>query len=66
MPPRILEQPRDIGTDQPSTPPFAEMLAEYSRLRHWDPETGAIAREVLDHLGLPDPILAKRKPVAVA
>ena len=29
MPPRILEQPRDIGTDQPSTPPFAEMLAEW-------------------------------------
>ncbi len=66
MPPRILEQPRDIGTDQPSTPPFAEMLAEYYRLRHWDPETGAIAREVLERLGLPDPILAKRQPVAVA
>ncbi|MCA1644331.1 MAG: aldehyde ferredoxin oxidoreductase C-terminal domain-containing protein [Chloroflexi bacterium] len=66
MPPRILEQPRDIGTDQPSTPPFAEMLAEYYRLRQWDPETGAIAAEVLQRLGLPQPILAARQPVAVA
>jgi len=63
MPPRMLEQPRDIGTDERSTPPFAEMLAEYYRLRRWDPETGAIAPEVLERLGLPEPILAERQPV---
>jgi aldehyde:ferredoxin oxidoreductase len=66
MPPRILQQPRDIGTDSPSVPPFTEMLAEYYRLRHWDPKTGAIAPEVLERLGLPTPILAERQPVAVA
>ena len=65
VPPRILEQPRDIGTDQPSVPPFSEMLAEYYRLRQWDPTTGAIAAEVIQRLGLPEPILAPRQPVAV-
>ena len=66
MPPRILEPPRDIGTDAPSAPPFASMLAEYYRLRQWDPETGAIAPEVLQRLDLPQPILAERQPIAVA
>jgi aldehyde:ferredoxin oxidoreductase len=66
MPPRMLEQPRDIGTDQPSVPPFETMLAEYYRLRQWDPSTGAIAPEVLARLGLPEPILARPQPVAVA
>ena len=61
----MLELPRDIGTDERSIPPFREMLAEYYRLRQWDPETGAIAPEVLQRLGLPDPILATRRPVAV-
>jgi aldehyde:ferredoxin oxidoreductase len=42
------------------------MLAEYYALRKWDPETGAIAEEVLTRLALPEPILAERKPVAVA
>jgi aldehyde:ferredoxin oxidoreductase len=67
MPPRMLELPRDIGTDPPqkSVPPFAEMLAEYYRLRRWDPQTGAIAPEVTRRLGLPEPILARRQPVAV-
>jgi aldehyde:ferredoxin oxidoreductase len=65
MPPRILEEPRDIGTDAPSTPPFQDMLAEYYRLRQWDATTGAISPEVLDRLGLPEPILAPRQPVAV-
>jgi aldehyde:ferredoxin oxidoreductase len=64
MPSRILELPRDIGTDAPSVPPFAPMLAEYYRLRGWDPETGAIDPEVLGRLGLPEPILAERQPVA--
>ena len=66
MPPRILELPREIGTGERSVPPFAEMLAEYYALRQWDPETGAIAPEVLERLGLPEPILAARQPVAVA
>ena len=66
MPQRMLEQPRDIGTDQRGLPPFREMLAEYYRLRQWDPETGAIAPEVLNRLGLPQPILAARQPVAVS
>jgi aldehyde:ferredoxin oxidoreductase len=66
MPARILESPRDIGTDAPSSPPFASMLAEYYRLRQWDPETGAIAPEVLQRLDLPTPILAERQPIAVA
>jgi aldehyde:ferredoxin oxidoreductase len=67
MPPRILELPRDIGTDgEKSVPPFETMLAEYYRLRQWDPETGAVAQEVLDRLGLPEPILGKPQPVAVA
>jgi aldehyde:ferredoxin oxidoreductase len=67
MPPRMLELPRDIGTDPPqkSVPPFAEMLSHYYRLRQWDPETGAIAPEVTQRLGLPEPILAQRQPVAV-
>jgi aldehyde:ferredoxin oxidoreductase len=65
MPPRMLELPRDIGTEQRSVPPFQEMLAEYYRLRQWDPETGAIAPEVIQRLGLPEPILAERQPVAV-
>ena len=52
MPARILESPRDIGTDAPSSPPFASMLAEYYRLRQWDPQTGAIAPEVLDRFGI--------------
>ena len=64
MPPRMLELPRDVGTDQTSLPPFTEMLAEYYRIRQWDPETGAIGREVLDRLSLPDPILAERQTVA--
>jgi hypothetical protein len=42
------------------------MLGEYYRLRQWDPETGAIASEVIERLGLPTPILAERQPVAVA
>ena len=58
LPPRILELPRDIGTEERSVPPFKEMLTEYYRLRHWDPETGAIAPEVLERLDLPEPILA--------
>jgi aldehyde:ferredoxin oxidoreductase len=66
MPPRILELPREIGTGERSVPPFETMLAEYYRLRQWDPETGAIAPEVIDRLGLPQPILAARQPVAVA
>jgi aldehyde:ferredoxin oxidoreductase len=67
MPRRILEQPRDIGTDgEKSVPPFETMLAEYYRLRQWDPETGAIAPEVLERLGLPQPVLGNRRPVAVA
>jgi aldehyde:ferredoxin oxidoreductase len=65
MPPRMLELPRDIGTDAPSVPPFQEMLAEYYKLRQWDPVTGAIHSEVLNRLGLPEPILAARQPVAV-
>jgi aldehyde:ferredoxin oxidoreductase len=65
MPPRMLEEPRDIGTDARSVPPFTEMLAEYYRLREWDPATGAISEAVLQRLGLPQPILAERKPVAV-
>jgi aldehyde:ferredoxin oxidoreductase len=68
LPPRILESPRDIGIEgsSKSTPPFASMLAEYYRLRQWDPETGAVAPEVLERLNLPEPILAERQPVAVA
>jgi aldehyde:ferredoxin oxidoreductase len=65
MPPRMLELPRDIGTEEKSIPPFQDMLAEYYRLREWDPETGAIADEVIARLGLPRPILAERQPVAV-
>jgi aldehyde:ferredoxin oxidoreductase len=65
MPPRMLELPRDIGTEEKSIPPFQDMLAEYYRLREWDPETGAIADEVIARLGLPQPILAERQPVAV-
>jgi aldehyde:ferredoxin oxidoreductase len=63
MPERILELPRDIGGDQKSVPPFRPMLAEYYRLRGWDPETGAIAPEVLERLGLPTPIHGTRQPV---
>jgi aldehyde:ferredoxin oxidoreductase len=66
MPPRMLELPRDIGADAPSVPPFEMMLAEYYRLRKWDPQTGAIASEVIERLGLPEPILADRRPIAVA
>jgi aldehyde:ferredoxin oxidoreductase len=66
MPTRILTLPRDIGAEAPSVPPFREMLDEYYRLRQWDPETGAISREVLERLGLPEPILAERQPVAMA
>ncbi len=66
MPPRMLELPRDIGTEERSIPPFAPMLAEYYSLRQWDPQTGAIASEVLHRLGLPEPILAERQAVAVA
>jgi aldehyde:ferredoxin oxidoreductase len=64
----MLELPRDIGVEgaAPSVPPFKEMLAEYYTLRQWDAETGAISREVLTRLGLPEPILAERQPVAVA
>ena len=51
---------------EPSLPPFADMLAEYYRLRQWDPETGAVDDSVLERLGLPKPILAERQPVAVA
>ncbi len=65
MPPRMLELPRDIGTDEKSVPPFESMLAEYYRLRQWDPDTGAIAPEVIGRLDLPEPILAERQPVAV-
>jgi len=65
MPPRMLELPRDIGTEVKSIPPFQDMLAEYYRLREWDPETGAIADEVIARLSLPQPILAERQPVAV-
>jgi aldehyde:ferredoxin oxidoreductase len=65
MPPRMLELPRDIGTEEKSIPPFQDMLAEYYRLREWDPETGAIADAVIARLGLPQPILAERQPVAV-
>jgi aldehyde:ferredoxin oxidoreductase len=66
MPERILTLPRDIGAEEPSLPPFEDMLAEYYRLRHWDPQTGAIAEEVLERLGLPEPVLTERRPVAVA
>jgi aldehyde:ferredoxin oxidoreductase len=67
MPSRILDSPRDIGVDgEKSVPPFATMLAEYYRLRQWDPTTGAIAPEVLQRLDLPAPILSQRQPVAVA
>jgi aldehyde:ferredoxin oxidoreductase len=66
MPPRMREDPRDIGTDEKSLPPFEPMLAEYYKLRQWDPETGAIAADVLERLGLPQPILAPRQPLAVA
>ena len=68
MPPRILDQPRDIGVEggHKSVPPFESMLSEYYSLRKWDPETGAIAPEVLERLGLPRPILAERQAVAVA
>jgi len=65
MPPRMLELPRDIGTDERSIPPFAPMLAEYYRLRQWDPQTGAISQEVLDRLNLPEPILSAPQPIAV-
>ncbi len=65
MPPRMLELPRDIGTEEKSIPPFEDMLSEYYRLREWDPETGAISSEVIERLGLPEPILAARQPVAV-
>ncbi len=65
MPARTLELPREIGTGERSVPPFEEMLAEYYRLRQWDPQTGAIAPEVLERLGLPEPILAPRREVAV-
>jgi aldehyde:ferredoxin oxidoreductase len=64
MPPRMLELPREIGTGERSVPPFQDMLAEYYRLRQWDPQTGAIAPEVIQRLGLPEPILAERQPVA--
>jgi aldehyde:ferredoxin oxidoreductase len=66
MPPRMLELPRDIGTDERSIPPFRPMLAEYYRLRQWDPDTGAIASDVIARLDLPEPILGERQPVAVA
>jgi aldehyde:ferredoxin oxidoreductase len=66
MPPRILELPREIGTGERSVPPFETMLAEYYQLRQWDPESGMIAAEVIDRLGLPQPILGARQPVAVA
>ncbi|MBV9134908.1 MAG: hypothetical protein JO318_19540, partial [Chloroflexi bacterium] len=66
MPPRMLSQPRDIGADGPGLPPFSEMLADYYRLRQWDAETGAIALEVLERLGLPQPILAPQQPVGIA
>ena len=36
------------------------------RCGDWDPQTGAIAAEVLDRLGLPQPILAAPQPVAIA
>src|SRR5262249_46139900 len=65
MPPRMLELPRDIGTEEKSIPPFQDMLAEYYRLREWDPETGAIADEVIARLSLPQPILAERHPAGV-
>ncbi|MDQ3810118.1 MAG: aldehyde ferredoxin oxidoreductase family protein [Chloroflexota bacterium] len=64
MPPRMLELPRDIGTGEKSVPPFDSMLAEYYRLRQWDPVTGDIAPEVIERLGLPTPILAARQAVA--
>ncbi len=63
LPRRILEEPRDIGTGERSAPPFRPMLAEYYRLRQWDPVTGAIAPQVLDRLGLPQPVLPERPPV---
>jgi aldehyde:ferredoxin oxidoreductase len=64
---RIFLQKRlfNLGTEEKSIPPFQDMLAEYYRLREWDPETGAIADEVIARLGLPQPILAERQPVAV-
>jgi aldehyde:ferredoxin oxidoreductase len=65
LPPRILELPRDAGDETANVPPLAEMLAHYYQLRQWDPETGAIAPEVIERLGLPEPILAERQPVAV-
>jgi len=65
MPPRMLELPRDIGTEEKSIPPFEDMLSDYYRLREWDPATGAISSEVIERLGLPEPILAARQPVAV-
>ena len=48
-----------------SIPPFESMLAEYYRLREWDPSTGAISSAVIERLGLPQPVLAARQPVAV-
>jgi aldehyde:ferredoxin oxidoreductase len=52
MPPRMLELPRDIGLEQPSVPPFAEMLSRYYEVRGWD-ERGTPKPEVLERLGLP-------------
>jgi aldehyde:ferredoxin oxidoreductase len=66
LPRRMLEEPRDIGTEERSAPPFRDMLLEYYRLREWDPETGAISDSVRERLGLPEPVLGKRQPVAVA
>ena len=40
------------------------MLTEYYALRKWDPSTGAIDAEVLERLGLPQPVLAPRQLVA--
>ncbi len=65
LPRRMLEEPRDIGAGERSAPPFREMLTEYYRLREWDPETGAIATDVLQRLGLPEPILTP-KPASIA
>src|SRR5262249_1441919 len=66
MPPRMLELPRDIGTDGgKSLPPFQSMLAEYYRLREWDPETAAISDPVIPNRALPHRIPPARQPVAV-
>ena len=65
----IAQMAEELGLDpkvaeDPGTNYFT--LAEYYRLRQWDPDSGAISHEVLTRLDLPEPILAARQPIAVA